>query len=102
MPFYVVLKDGREGAVEGDWVKLRRLLNQPEMKVEDVVSAVIESTFGPIEEMWTIPYPCHQRLLVRYWPFSDGTFQPCPPFCSDPKGQCKGRGSCPKDYACSE
>lgn len=40
---------------------------------------------------------------VRKLPYPSGRSSPdgCPPFCYTPE-QCAGRGSCPKNYACSE
>ncbi len=39
-----------------------------------------------------IPYPATPRL---------GEQSKCPPFCYSPES-CKGRSSCPQNYACSE
>ena len=45
-----------------------------------------------------LPYPA--RPIIFQGP-GDPQYGPCPPFCYTPE-QCVGRGSCPKDYACSE
>ena len=45
-----------------------------------------------------IPYPAMPRLTEHVYVEGYG---PCPPFCYSP-GQCSGRSSCPKNYACSE
>lgn len=62
---------------------------------DDAVEAEIReraAPFGTLSGYSRLPYPAEPRLDVR----SD-----CPSFCYSPR-QCKGRGSCPKSYACSE
>jgi len=44
-----------------------------------------------------LPYPATPLI----WQFDHPVSGKCPPFCNTP-GQCQGRGSCPKSYACSE
>lgn len=45
-----------------------------------------------------IPYPA--RPIIFQGP-GHPKYGPCPPFCFTPE-QCKGKTSCPKNYACSE
>ena len=63
-------------------------------KGEDV--RAIAETFGTVKAIDIMPYPA-DPILRR----PEGDKNPCPPFCYTPL-QCKGRGSCPKSYACSE
>lgn len=48
---------------------------------------------GKVATFDKIPYPASPRLSE--------VKSECPPFCHSPQ-QCKGRGSCPQSYACSE
>ncbi len=47
--------------------------------------------FGKVLSIDSLPYPASPQL----------TKGSCPPFCFQPQ-RCKGRSSCPRDYACSE
>jgi len=46
---------------------------------------------GAVVSVARLPYPAQPRIAVD----SD-----CPSFCYSPR-ECRGRGSCPKGYACS-
>ena len=48
--------------------------------------------FGNFYECNLLPYPASPILSKEI---------DCPPFCYSPE-ECKGRGCCPKSYACSE
>lgn len=51
------------------------------------------SVFGKtVARFNVLPYPASPRL---------GSTTDCPPYCWQPE-KCKGRGSCPRPYACSE
>jgi len=51
-----------------------------------------EHSGAPVEKVWMLPYPASPCIVNQTG---------CPTFCLD-GDQCKGRSSCPRDYACSE
>ena len=63
----------------------------------------IAEAMGPTKYIDVLPYPANPRVNGpnEEAPTWKGEISRCPSFCYTPK-QCKGRSSCPKDYACSE
>lgn len=65
--------------------------------LEEARDLAKELTGHEVTRIDQLPYPANPRLnKVSY-----GEYGPCPSFCFTPT-QCRGRGSCPKSYACSE
>lgn len=66
-------------------------------KDEDPIA--IAGVFGTLKTIDSLPYPANPVLRRRA--LRDEKDIHCPEFCYSPS-QCKGRTSCPKNYACSE
>jgi hypothetical protein len=81
--YWVQFADGRRGCMTVD----------PD---EDPVA--VAKTLGAPTHIDSLPYPAQPILRQRPNP---GKYGHCPDFCYSPE-QCKGRTSCPKNYACSE
>jgi hypothetical protein len=67
------------------------------LKDEDPLA--VAGAFGTIKTIDSLPYPANPVLRRRA--LRDDKDIHCPEFCYSPN-QCKGRTSCPKNYACSE
>jgi len=65
---------------------------------EEAMKIAKEKTGREPKEAYQIPYPASP--IIFQGP-GDPKYGPCPPFCYTPE-KCKGLGSCPKNYACSE
>lgn len=76
MAYWITFKDGSGACIE---------------EANPAVRAA-EITGKEVAACDSLPYPANPRI---------GEQSSCPPFCYTPK-QCKGRGCCPKSYACSE
>ena len=59
----------------------------------------VAGEFGTIRTIDSLPYPANPVLRRRALRNEKDVH--CPEFCYSP-AQCKGRTSCPKNYACSE
>ena len=85
MSYWVNFSDKSAGYVEAD--------------SEDAAKTLAhEKTGKSATRARRLPYPA--RPIIHQGP-GHPEYGPCPPFCYTPE-QCAGRGSCPKDYACSE
>lgn len=79
---WVTFEDGTGGYVESG-------------NVDESMRIAEEKTGKKAKSADRIPYPARPIL------FQKPCAHPCPPFCYTPK-ECLGKGSCPKNHACSE
>lgn len=92
MAWWVKFADGTKACVERP-----KDIEPADFQKEQVIAFASVLAAKVAVDADTIPYPASPRLNeVAY-----GDYGPCPPFCYTPD-RCVGRGSCPKDYACSE
>ncbi len=92
MSYWITFADGTKGSLD-------RPVEMKTMSEEEAVVFASTLTGKVAVKAQSLPYPARPRLnAVDY---SGGKYGPCPPFCYTPE-RCAGRGSCPKDYACSE
>ena len=61
--------------------------------IEGSLGARIAAQMGEVQGVYPLPYPADPRIRTDE--------DKCPSFCLSP-ATCSGRGSCPRDYACSE
>lgn len=56
-----------------------------------------------VTSCWRIPYPSEPRLNRVSAKGADGKdWGPCPSFCHDPDGACRGKTACPQRHACDD
>lgn len=85
-PYWIKFEDRKSACVEA----------------QDLTAALeIAKQHGKPVEGSRLPYPAEPRLNTHLHEMTDGRKVPCPSFCYTPE-HCKGHGSCPKNYACSE
>lgn len=90
--YWIKFTDGSAGYCEGenpyDAVSIAEHLTKK-------TAAVGDNKWEP--KLDTLPYPA--RPII--WQLDHPKVGKCPAFCISPE-KCKGRGSCPRDYACTE
>ena len=90
--FWIKFTDGSAGYCEGqdayDAVQIAE-------KLTGKTAVVGDNKWKP--KLDSLPYPAKPII----WQFDHPVSGKRPPFCFTPE-KCKGRGSCPKSYACSE
>lgn len=90
--FWLKFTDGSSGYCQGqnafDAVQIAE-------KLTGKTAVVGDNKYQP--KVDTLPYPASPVI----WQLDHPVYGKTPTFCSTPS-QCKGRGSCPKSYACSE
>lgn len=90
--FWIKFTDGSAGYCEGgtayDAVQIAE-------KLTGKTAVVGDNKYQP--QIDALPYPA--RPII--WQFDHPIHGKTPAFCISPE-QCKGRGSCPKSYACTE
>ena len=90
-PFWLKFTDGSKGCCEGQTAYDAKVIAE-----KLTGKKVAGGEYKDIEAV-SLPYPATPLI----WQFDHPVSGKCPPFCSTPE-TCKGRGSCPKSYACSE
>lgn len=89
--FWITFTDGTKGFCQGE----------SEYDAAKIAEKITGKTVGggPYKDftMKSLPYPAKPII----WQFDHPVSGKCPPFCYSPN-ECAGRGSCPKNYACSE
>lgn len=87
--FWVYFEDRNAGTIEAEGNTYGTAAER-EAVLEDAKTRAAK--FGRVKGIHRLPYPAEPRLDVR----SD-----CPSFCMYPDS-CKGSGSCPRNYSCTE
>lgn len=91
--FWIKFADGSEACCEG----------QTAFDAQRIAEKLTGKTVADVPNKWTagnvrqLPYPASPII----WQFDHPVSGKFPLFCHDPKN-CAGRGSCPKNRACSE
>lgn len=86
--YWVVLDNGTRGCIEAD----------DETAAKAAAQSILCRT---IKDIYTLPYPANPRLIMKKYNGRDGRQYEIPSFCHSPE-KCKGKGSCPNDYACND
>lgn len=99
MAFWVTFETGEPGCVEVEFDKMKGLT--PKEQTSLVTETAERETGRKVVSVDRIPYPASPRLVKVFYETKPGVKEACPSLCYSPE-QCKGRSSCPKNYACSE
>ena len=90
-PYWLTFTDGSHGCCEG------KNAYDAKMIAEKLTGKVVAGGKFKDISAETLPYPATPLI----WQLDHPVNGKCPPFCHDPHG-CVGRGSCPKNHACTE
>ena len=90
-PWWLTFTDGSHGCCEGQ--------NEYDAKriAEKITGKKVAGGESKDIAAKRLPYPANPLI----WQLDHPVTGKCPAFCHSPR-QCQGRGSCPKNYACSE
>lgn len=93
--FWMKFEDGSEACCEGqsefDAIRIAEKLGDKKVKDGE------EYKYKDNPNVQTLPYPARPVI----WQFEHPLFGKTPLFCHSPR-ECCGKGSCPKDHACTE